>query len=159
MKKVNTNQMEEESWESPKGKFRGFSKGVSIALGRDPRSTDLLKRYPFDVEILRVPAGGVPYPFHSHSAQWEFYHVIEGNGKVRHDGGEDEIGPGDAFIFKPGENHQLINPGSEDMVVYVIADNPVSESFYYPDSGKWGAPIPSPRYLKGDAKDYYDGEE
>jgi hypothetical protein len=23
-----------------------------------------------------------PYPYHSHSAQWEFYHVISGSGRV-----------------------------------------------------------------------------
>jgi hypothetical protein len=43
-----------------------------------------VKRHPFDVEILRIPPGSTPYPFHSHSAQWEFYHLIQGNGKVRH---------------------------------------------------------------------------
>src|SRR5262249_50843226 len=71
--------------------------------GRNPRSTDLNERHPFDVEILRIPAGKIPYPFHSHSAQWEFYHVISGTGEVRHAEDTTPIETGDAFLFKPGE--------------------------------------------------------
>ena len=159
MKKVNTHELEEYSWESPKGKFKGSGKGVSVALGRDPKSMDLMERHPFDVEILRIPAGCVPYPFHSHSAQWEFYHVLEGNGIVRDDGGETRVEAGDAFLFKPGENHQLINDGNADMVIYVIADNPIGESYYYPDSKKWGVPLPSRQCMTGKVVDYFDGEE
>ena len=54
MRKVNTNAMAWDSWSSPKGKFCGSGKAVSEALGRDPLSTDLMKRHPFDVEILRI---------------------------------------------------------------------------------------------------------
>ena len=159
MKKVNTSDLEEYAWESPKGKFKGFGKGVSEALGRDPQSMDLLKRHPFDIEILRIPPGAVPYPFHSHSAQWEFYHVIEGNGRVRHDEGETEVVSGDAFLFKPGENHQILNSGKEDMIVYVVADNPVGETFYYPDSKKWGVPLPSRSWIMARPSEYFEGEE
>jgi uncharacterized cupin superfamily protein len=28
---------------------------------------------------LRSPPGKAPYSYHSHSAQWEFYHVISGS--------------------------------------------------------------------------------
>ena len=111
MQKVNTNQLKEESWASPKGKYAGFGKEVSEALGRDPNSTDLLKRHPFDVEITRIPPGKTPYAFHLHSAQWEFYHVISGTGTVRDANGNTPIGSGDAFIFKPNEPHQIMNTG------------------------------------------------
>src|SRR5882762_3746814 len=69
---------------SPKGKFAGAGKEISEALGRKPRSTDLMERHPFDVEIIRIEPGKAGYPFHLHSAQWEFYHVISGAGAVRH---------------------------------------------------------------------------
>ncbi len=82
MNKINTNDLPEYSWSSPKGKFAGFGKGISEALGRDPLSTDLVKRHPFDVEILRIAPGHTPYP----AAQWEFYHVIFGSGIARHQG-------------------------------------------------------------------------
>src|SRR5215213_3639418 len=114
MRKVNIHEIKEEAWSSPKGKFAGFGKEVSEALGRKPLSTDLRERHPFDVEICRIAPGKSPYPFHSHSAQWEFYHVISGSGVVRDKEGTTRIGVGDAFIFKPGEAHQIINDGLQD---------------------------------------------
>jgi uncharacterized cupin superfamily protein len=159
MKKVNTNQLEEVSWSSPKGKFAGFGKEVSEALGRDPASADLRKRHPFDVEILRIAPGMTPCPFHSHSAQWEFYHVISGCGKVRHAEGTTPIEPGDAFLFEPDQPHQLINDSSADLIIYVVADNPIGESWYYPDSKKWGVLSPERRFARSESVDFYDGEE
>ena len=159
MHKINSNELADEPWSSPKGKFGGTGKGISEALGRKPHSTDLMERHPFDVEIIRVAPGKTPYPYHLHSAQWEFYHVISGLGVVRHADGTTSIGPGDAFIFKPNEPHQLINDGTEDLIVYVVADNPIGESVYYPDSKKWGVRSPERRVFRGDALEYYDGEE
>jgi len=132
---------------------------VSVALGRKPKSTDLRERHPFDVEILRIPAGKAPYPYHSHSAQWEFYHVISGSGTLRHEGGTERVAEGDACIFGPGQAHQFINNGAEDLVLYVVADNPIGECWHYPDSGKWGVPIPERRNLRSEPLDYFDGEE
>jgi uncharacterized cupin superfamily protein len=159
MRKINTRDVVEESWSSPKGTFAGAGKQISLALGREPMSGDLDKRHPFDVEILRIPPGKTPYPFHSHSAQWEFYHVISGKGVARDERGTTPIEPGDAFIFRPGEAHAFTNDGSEDLVIYVIADNPFGESCHYPDSNKWVVRSPERRLIRSDALDYYDGEE
>ena len=159
MRKVNTNTLEELTWSSPKGTFEGSGRQVSEALGRNPQSTDLMERHPFDVEILRVPPGKAPYPFHSHSMQWEFYHIISGRGVVRHAEGTTPIEAGDAFIFKPGEPHLLRNEGTEDLVVYVVADNPMGESGHFPDSGKWIVRSPSRTIVAPKDVDYYDGEE
>jgi uncharacterized cupin superfamily protein len=159
MRKVNTNALDELTWSSPKGTFRGGGKQVSEALGRVPSSTDLQLRHPFDVEIARIPAGAVPYPYHSHSAQWEFYHVISGTGVVRHEGGTTRVEPGDAFLFKPGEPHQIRADEGTDLVLYVVADNPIGESNYYPDSGKWAVKSPERVAIRSVPLDYYDGEE
>jgi uncharacterized cupin superfamily protein len=159
MRKVNTTDIPELTWTSPKGRFSGAGKQISEALGRKPTSTDLRERHPFDVEILRVPPGRTPYPYHSHSAQWEFYHIISGAGTVRHQEGTTSIVAGDAFIFGPDQPHQLINDGSEDLVVYVVADNPLGESWHYPDSGKWGVGSPERRSIRSEPLDYFDGEE
>jgi uncharacterized cupin superfamily protein len=159
MQKVNTTKMAEVTWSSPKGKFVGAGKEISEELGRKPQSTDLNERHPFDVEISRIPPGKTPCPYHSHSAQWEFYHVISGSGIVRHKEGTTPIETGDAFIFKPGEPHQITNDGAQDLVLYVVADNPIGESCHYPDSNKWSVPIPDHRLVRSDALDYYDGEE
>ncbi|HWC61696.1 MAG TPA: cupin domain-containing protein [Verrucomicrobiae bacterium] len=159
MRKVNTNTMAEVSWSSPKGKFGGFGKEISEELGRKPASTDLMERHPFDVEIMRLAPGTTPCPFHSHSMQWEFYHVIAGRGVVRDENGRTPIQPGDAFIFRPGESHQLFNDGTEDLIIYVVADNPMGESCHYPDSNKWLVRSPERRLIRSESVDYYDGEE
>jgi len=162
MKKVHTNDLEELTWSSPSRKFLGAGKQVSEALGRDPKSTDPFKCHPFDVEIQRIEPGKLPCPYHSHSHQWEFYHVISGSGYVRHDGGTTAIVQGDAFIFKPGEAHVVGNDADVDLILFVVADNPVNETCYYPDSGKWAVSIPDDRIVRaGSAQslDYFDGEE
>ena len=159
MRKVNVNDITEMSWSSPKGKFAGAGKEVSEELGRKPLSTDLKERHPFDLEILRIPPGKRPYPYHLHSAQWELYHVVSGKGVVRDKDGTIEIESGDAFLFKPDDPHELMNNGKEDLVLYVIADNPIGESGYYPDSKKWIVRSPERRLMRSDALDYYDGEE
>jgi uncharacterized cupin superfamily protein len=159
MRKVNTNAVEPLKWQSPKGTFAGEGVQISEALGRERSSTDLLQRHPFDVELLRIPPGKAPYPYHSHSAQWEFYHVISGSGSVRHQAGTEPVVAGDACIFKPGEPHQFVNDGTEDLVIYVVADNPFGESCYYPDSNKWAVQIPERRIMRAENLDYFDGEE
>jgi len=159
MRKVNTRDIPEDSWSSPKGKFKGSSRAVSEALGRKATSTDLMERHPFDVEILTISPGQTPYPYHSHSAQWEFYHVIAGKGVVRHLEGTTTMEAGDACMFAPGQPHQFTNDGSENLVIYVIADNPIGESTYYPDSKKWGVRSPEHTLLRGVVDEYYDGEE
>ncbi len=159
MRKVNVKDVEEFSWASPKGKFSGAGKALSEALGRDPRSTDLMKRHPFDVELMRVPPGTLPYPYHSHAAQWEFYYVMAGRGAVRHKDGTTAIEAGDSFLFPPEEPHQLINDGTEDLLIFIVADNPIGESCHYPDSNKWLVRSPERRLLRGENLDYFDGEE
>jgi len=159
MNKINTLTLTEETWSSPKGKYTGTGKEISEALGRKPQSTDLMERHPFDVEIARIPPGKPAHPYHSHSAQWEFYHVISGTGSVRHQDGTTRIETGDAFIFKPNEPHQIINDSAQDLILYVVADNPINETWYYPDSNKWGVPIPDRRVLRSEKLEFYEGEE
>ena len=158
MHKINTKDITEELWVSPKGKFGTADRNISIALGRDPASTDLAKRQPFDVEICRIPAGKSVCPYHSHSAQWEFYHILSGTGTARDRDGQAPVGPGDAFIYGPGEAHQL-TAGSEDLLMYVVADNPLGEVCYYPDSKKWLVRLPERTIIRSESLDYHDGEE
>ena len=159
MRKINLRDIAESTWSSPKGKFTGAGKGISEELGREPFSTDLMKRHPFDVELLRVPAGATPYPYHSHAAQWEFYHVLSGRGTMRDAEGMTPLEPGDSVLYPPNEPHQIINDGAEDLLDFVTADNPFGESCYYPDSNKWLVRSPERRLLRGEALDYLDGEE
>jgi uncharacterized cupin superfamily protein len=159
MQKVNISEIPWESRHSPGGKFARAERKISEALGRDPRSTDINKRHPFDVDITKIPPATASCPYHSHSAQWEFYIVISGRGNVRHAEGSTLIEPGDAFLFKPNEPHQLINDQDEDLLIYVVADNPVGETCYYPDSEKWAVKSPEYRLMRSEPLDYYDSKE
>src|SRR5947199_9536975 len=166
MRKVNLKDVAEKEKQSPKGRFYSFTKTISIALGREPRSLDLAKRHPFDLALVRITKGKSLCPYHSHSAESELYLVVSGRGSVRDKDRTTEVGPGDAFLFQPGEAHQLTNAGDEDFVYYVIADNPRSggatgDSCYYPDSGKWAVIKEGPEevMVKGTETDYFDGEE
>lgn len=160
MMTINMTAVPAEEYRSPKGKFVQFSRCVSLALGRDEKSDRLSERHPFDLEHVTLPAGAIACPYHAHSAQWEMFVFLEGRGRVRIPGGEREVGAGDVVLHPPGEAHQLTNIGEGELVYFIIADNPLNESCYYPDSDKWTLP----RNLGGGAfrgtkADYHDGEE
>ena len=72
-----------------------------------------------------------------------------------------EVVAGDAFVFRPTEAHTLSNAGSENFIYYVIADNPVGDCCYYPDSAKISfRKLDGTRTLfKGTEADYFNGEE
>jgi len=166
VRKINLKEVPEQERKSSKGKFGRFSKNISIALGREPESLDFSKRHPFDLALVRIPKGKTLCPYHAHAAETELYLVASGRGSVRDKDGNTEVGPGDAFLFQPGEAHQLSNAGDEDFVYYVIADNPRSggatgDSCYYPDSVKWAVVNDALEEIvvKGTETDYFDGEE
>ena len=71
MKKININEIKEEPWQSPKGKYAVAFKGISEALGRGRTresghrvSGDFEERHPFDLEWSRMPPGKPNFPFH-----------------------------------------------------------------------------------------------
>src|SRR5437762_11075382 len=166
MRKVNLKDIPEQVRKSPKGKFGRRMKNISVALGREPESLDLSKRHPFALTLVSIPKDNTLCPYHEHAAESELYLVVSGRGSVRDKDGFIEVGPGDAFLFQPGEAHQLSNAGDQDFVYYVIADNPRSggttgDSCYYPDSGKWAVTKDAREevVVKGTEADYFDGEE
>lgn len=169
MHKININEIKEDPWQSPKGNFAVSFTGISEALKRGRAresghrtSDDAEERHPFDLELNRMPPGKPNFPFHAHSAQWEMYLIVSGKASVRDKDGITEVGAGDAFVFGPNEPHQITNSGDTELVYYVIADNPVGESGYYPDSGKWKVNRTSQAdrvVIKGQEADYFDGEE
>src|SRR3954454_2068098 len=109
MRKVNVRDIAEEERKSPGGKYHKLVKDISIALGREKASLDLVKRHPFDLALVRIPKGKTYCPYHSHSAESELYLVLSGRGNIRDRKGTTEVGVCDAFFFPPGEAHQLSN--------------------------------------------------
>ncbi len=161
MKKVNLAHVPAEQRQSPGGKYAKTITEISVALGREPDSLDLVKRHPFDLALVRIPPGKSYCPYHSHGAESELYLVVSGRGRVRDKDGTSEVTTGDAFFFGPGEAHQLSNDGTEDFAYYVIADNPRHDSCYYPDSGKFAVRKEDDEMVVVNAQetDYFDGEE
>src|SRR5258708_24358873 len=99
MRKLNVKDVEWQDRHSPKGEFGRRMKNISVALGRDPESLDLAKRWPFDLERMRVPKGKLYCPYHSHSRESELYLIVTGKGSVRDKDGSTIVVAGDAFIF------------------------------------------------------------
>ncbi len=158
MIKINLTGIPIEDGRSPRGRFRRLSQDISGALAG---LNGLGKRglvQPFEIELVRLPAGAVNWPYHSHSAQWELYLILSGRGVVRTPEGFAHIREGDCLLHPPGEPHQITNRGAVDLVYYVIADNPASDVCHYPDTNKWSLPG-QPNPVRVRPSDYYDGEE
>lgn len=128
---------------SPGGRYRASFKTLSRALTAWPTiptssAQPFPETRPFDVDLFRIPPGARPFPRHAHSAQWEYYIVLSGTGRMILEGdGDIAMTAGAHIIQPPGWVHTIENTGSCDLSYYVIATNPCVESVHYPDSGKW----------------------
>ena len=160
MNRVNLNDLPWEESTSPKGKFRLCERMVTGALMAPKAGPPLPVGVPFDVAMVRLPAGAATFPFHSHAAEWECYLILSGTGTLRHGSDPDQRSPlraGDCVLCPPGDPHQLINDGDEDLLYYVIANNAPADVWHYPDSEKWG--IPGSGFVRRSPVPYFDGEE
>ena len=157
-RKLNVDDLPWEDWQSPKGRFHGSSKELSIALGAKRNTSSGLGGHPFDLELNRLAPGKAGCPFHSHAAQWELFLILSGRGTVRAGAVPAPVEAGDVILHPPGEAHQLTNTGTDEMQFYLVADNPPVDLFHYPDSNKWILREPRTTLRKADA-DYWDGEE
>ena len=147
-----------EEWRSDKGKFRGNSKELSIALGAKRNTPTGLGGHPFDLELSKLFPGESGCPFHRHAAQWELFLILEGRAKVRAEQDTLTLGPGDVVLHPPGEAHQITATEEGDLLFFLIADNPAVDYWQYPDSNKWG--LRSPRkFFRTVEVDFWDGEE
>src|SRR6185312_9902965 len=69
LKKIHPDALAWEEFTSPKGRFTGFSKELSIALGAQRNTPSGLGGHPFDLELQKLPPGATGCPYHSHAAQ------------------------------------------------------------------------------------------
>jgi mannose-6-phosphate isomerase-like protein (cupin superfamily) len=60
----------------------------------------------------RVPVGGSTKE-HYHVKTEEIYYITHGEGRMRIEGEEREVRPGDAVAIPPGRRHKLWNTGQE----------------------------------------------
>jgi uncharacterized cupin superfamily protein len=158
MHRINLADISSEESASPKGRFRRVRLNIAAALAAKRNGTVAADQCPFEVELVRVPPRAANWPYHAHSAQWEFYLIISGRGQVRTPQGQFDVREGDCVLHPPGEAHHLTNTGAADLMYYVIADNPPCDACHYPDSGKWMLPQQS-KPVRLQPVNYYDGEE
>jgi len=143
---------------SPQGRFEVVEKHLSLALGALKDVGTEGWGHPFDVSLVRLKPGKVNWPRHEHSAQWEYFIILEGVGKVTRGEEHFPISAGDHFMQAPKAPHHIHNTGEEDLVYYLIATNQDTEVVHYPDSNKWGIK-PQRIWGKFQEVDYWEGEE
>lgn len=158
MKHVHLDAVPWMDWASPTGKFSASGKQISEALGAVMNATLADGGHPFDLEFGRLPPGKSGCPFHRHSAQWECYLIVSGTGVMRHGAERRDVRAGDVAMHPPGSSHQLINTGDTDLIYYLVADNPLTEFWHYPDSDKWGFKPGGGIFRRQDV-DYFLGED
>lgn len=65
--------------------------------------------------VVEIFAPGGSTPPNTHRAAEESFFVLSGTGRATADGVEMPIGPGDAFVLRPGVEHIVENTGSEKL--------------------------------------------
>lgn len=159
MKTIDILTLAEEEQRSRTGKFHSWCKNISVAFGARRRVNEAGEAHPFDLQQRRIPPGAAVCPYHSHATQWELFVIVSGEATVRRDGQTYAINAGTAFIHPPGVAHQIVNRSTtEDLVVFIVADNPLVDVFHYPDSNKFGL-RPLGKYFRMVEVDYFDGED
>jgi uncharacterized cupin superfamily protein len=158
MNKVNQNDVAWTEQKSPQGKYHIYRRELTLALGGKKDVGTWGGGHPFDLELSRIPPGAINWPFHSHAAQWELFVFLQGEGELRTESGTQPLRAGDCVSFAPREPHQIRNTGNQDLLFYVVADNPQADVTQYPDSGKWFVKPHRKVFVMQDAA-YYDGEE
>lgn len=147
-----------DEWWSPRRKFHGRSKEISIALGAKRNTPTGLGGHPFDLELNLLAPGEAGCPFHSHAAQWELFLIQAGRGLVRAGNETVQVQAGDVVLHPPGEAHQIRAAADSELTFLLVADNPPVDYWHYPDSNKWGLRAPR-KFFRPTEVDYWDGEE
>ncbi len=75
----------------------------------------------------RVPVGGSTRE-HRHPRAEEIYYITHGRGRIRIEGEERELKPGDAVAILPGQRHKLWNTGSETLRLLCCCAPPYEHS-------------------------------
>jgi uncharacterized cupin superfamily protein len=158
MNKINRGEVREETRSSPQGKYQLFRRHLSLALGGKRDVGTWGGGHPFDVEFVRIPPGAKNFPLHQHSAQWEFYLILEGRGEVSDGTAVQELEPGDALLFQPDSSHQFTNTGAADLVYYVIATNQQADVTFYPETGGWSVKPQRKHFVMNEVPYYQPGD-
>lgn len=115
------------------------------------------------VTIYALEPGQKSFPYHQHHANEELLLVLSGSIIARTPDGEQEMGEGDALLFRRGAEgaHQVINRSDETARYLMFSTKVAPEVVEYPDSGNLGVFGDGLRKLVDGtaARDYYHGED
>jgi uncharacterized cupin superfamily protein len=112
--------------------------------------------------VYELPVGERLWPYHGHWNNEEWAIVVDGTPTLRTPEGERELRAGDVVGFAQGEAgaHTFTNSGDAPARIAIFSTLRPGTALY-PDSDKIGAgPREDRRYFRrGDAVDYWDGEQ
>jgi len=75
----------------------------------------------FTMRKFTVEEGGFTF-YHDHDFEHEVY-ILSGKGVARKQDDEVEIGAGDAILVEPGEIHQFVNRGKDELIFLCLIPN------------------------------------
>jgi uncharacterized cupin superfamily protein len=110
----------------------------------------------FGVNLLRLPPGQWSSQRHWHSAEDEFVYVVEGEGVLVTDQGEEVLRPGDCAAFPAGvaNGHHIQNRSDRELVLLEVGSRrPADDGCTYPDIDLL-APPGSRGYTRRDGAPY-----
>jgi uncharacterized cupin superfamily protein len=110
----------------------------------------------FGVNLLRLPPGQWSAQRHWHTAEDEFVYVLEGEGVLVTDAGEQVIRPGDCAGFPAGkaDGHHIQNRSDRELVLLEVGSRrPGQDGCDYPDIDMV-APVGADHYTRRDGTRY-----
>jgi quercetin dioxygenase-like cupin family protein len=108
----------ENVYETPRELIVAHEGQGSIEIARMFQTENLAGAWHF-IEYLVVPPG-VTIGEHRHGVNEEIYFIIEGQAKMKIDGREYEVKPGDFIVNHPNWEHGLRNESDKEIKLLVI---------------------------------------
>jgi mannose-6-phosphate isomerase-like protein (cupin superfamily) len=77
-----------------------------------PRNSSIRNQSLAEARVLP----GMSTEDHIHPKAEEIYYILKGKGRIRIEGEERDIRPGDAIALQPGKRHKIWNTGTTDLI-------------------------------------------
>jgi uncharacterized cupin superfamily protein len=131
---------------------------------RRRRVGDTIGAEKLGASLYELEPGQKTFPYHYEYGTEEWLICIAGSPTLRTPDGERELHPGDTVCFREGPDgaHAVENRGDEPARVLILSTKGFPNGAVYPDSGKWGvwwSEEESALFRRGDAVDYWEGED
>jgi uncharacterized cupin superfamily protein len=134
MEKTNEEDVDWRKYEQRDEKLR--RKELSNAVGASKLGCSLYELLP----------DGESWPYHYHTANEEAVYILEGEGTLRHEDGEDRLVAGD-FVHLPADEsggHQVVNNSDEPLRYLAFSMMNEPDVTVYPEMDKFGVFVGSP---------------